>query len=65
MISGSESGISPVALVTGAGKRIGLRISEHLARAGYAVILHCSLSGGAATKAEATRITAKAEKSPR
>jgi NAD(P)-dependent dehydrogenase (short-subunit alcohol dehydrogenase family) len=31
-----------VALVTGAAKRIGLHISERLAREGYKVVLHCS-----------------------
>jgi NAD(P)-dependent dehydrogenase (short-subunit alcohol dehydrogenase family) len=62
MMSGSESGISPVALVTGASKRIGLRISEHLARAGYAVVLHCSLSAHAGAKTEAARIASQGGK---
>lgn len=46
-----------VALVTGAAKRIGLRICERLARAGYAVVLHCSPASSAGAKAEAARIT--------
>ncbi len=62
MISGSETGISPVALVTGASKRIGLRISERLASAGYAVVLHCSLFGDAGAKIEAARIASQGGK---
>ncbi len=50
-------GISPVALVTGGARRIGLRISERLAEAGYAVVLH---SGGA-SKDEAERAAARIE----
>jgi NAD(P)-dependent dehydrogenase (short-subunit alcohol dehydrogenase family) len=46
------------ALVTGAGKRIGLRIAERLARAGYAVVLHCSPSSQAEAERAAARIAA-------
>lgn len=43
MISGSGlGGGAGAALVTGAAKRIGLRIAERLALAGYPVVLHCS-----------------------
>jgi NAD(P)-dependent dehydrogenase (short-subunit alcohol dehydrogenase family) len=45
---------SSVALVTGGARRIGLRISERLAGAGYAVILHC----GPASHDEAERAAA-------
>jgi NAD(P)-dependent dehydrogenase (short-subunit alcohol dehydrogenase family) len=51
-----------VALVTGAGKRIGLRISERLALEGYAVILHCSPSGGAAAETEVAQMKASGGK---
>jgi NAD(P)-dependent dehydrogenase (short-subunit alcohol dehydrogenase family) len=50
-------GISPAALVTGGARRIGLRISERLAGAGYAVVLHCSV----ASKDEAERAAARIE----
>jgi NAD(P)-dependent dehydrogenase (short-subunit alcohol dehydrogenase family) len=46
------------ALVTGASKRIGLRIAERLARAGYAVVLHCSPSSLAEAEKAAARIAA-------
>lgn len=51
MIDPSSSRISPVALVTGGGRRIGLRIAERLAGAGYAVVVHC----GPASLEEAER----------
>jgi NAD(P)-dependent dehydrogenase (short-subunit alcohol dehydrogenase family) len=62
MIDGSNEinlspGISPAALVTGGARRIGLRISERLAGAGYAVVLHCS----GASKDEAERAAARIE----
>jgi NAD(P)-dependent dehydrogenase (short-subunit alcohol dehydrogenase family) len=50
---------SGVALVTGAAKRIGLRISERLALAGYAVVLHCSPGSRAEAEAAAAKITAQ------
>jgi NAD(P)-dependent dehydrogenase (short-subunit alcohol dehydrogenase family) len=58
MIDQSSHGISPVALVTGGGKRIGLRISERLAQAGYAVILHCSPASKDEAEGAAARIAA-------
>jgi NAD(P)-dependent dehydrogenase (short-subunit alcohol dehydrogenase family) len=48
----------PAALVTGASKRIGLRIAERLARAGYATVLHCSPSSQAEAERTASRIAA-------
>ncbi len=48
----------PAALVTGAGKRIGLRIAERLARAGYAVVIHCSPASQDEAEQAAARITA-------
>ncbi len=51
MTDRTNSGISPVALVTGGGRRIGLRIAERLAGAGYAVVVHC----GPASLEEAER----------
>ncbi len=48
----------PAALVTGASKRIGLRIAERLARAGYAIVLHCSPSAQAEAERAASRIAA-------
>lgn len=50
-------GIARVALVTGGVRRIGLRISERLAGAGYAVVLH----GGPASEAEAEQAAARIE----
>ena len=46
------------ALVTGSSKRIGLRIAERLARAGYAMVLHCSPSSQAEAERAASRIAA-------
>lgn len=45
----------PVALVTGAARRLGAAMAERLAREGFAVALHCHQSGGAA-EALASRI---------
>ena len=45
-----------VALVTGAARRIGLRIAERLAEAGYAVALHSSPKSKAEAEAAADRI---------
>jgi NAD(P)-dependent dehydrogenase (short-subunit alcohol dehydrogenase family) len=45
-----------VALVTGAAKRIGLVIAEHLGRQGYKVILHCSAASHVEAKAAAARL---------
>ncbi len=57
MNAGSGSRVSPaVALVTGAAKRIGLRICERLALAGYAVVLHCGPSSRVGAEAAAARI---------
>jgi NAD(P)-dependent dehydrogenase (short-subunit alcohol dehydrogenase family) len=56
MNGASDSRTPAAALVTGAAKRIGLRICERLAFAGYAVVLHCSLSSRASAEAEAVRI---------
>lgn len=50
------------ALVTGAAKRIGLRISERLAGGGYAVVLHCSEASRAQAEAAAARIAASGGK---
>ncbi len=58
MIDQSSHGISPAALVTGGGRRIGLRISERLALAGYAVILHCSPASKGEAEGAAARIAA-------
>lgn len=60
MNAGAASAISPgAALVTGAARRIGLRISERLARAGYAVALHCSPASRADAEAAASKIAAQ------
>ncbi|MGO9673251.1 MAG: SDR family oxidoreductase [Methylocella sp.] len=48
----------PAALVTGGGRRIGLRISERLASAGYAVVVHCSPSSRGEAEHAAARIEA-------
>lgn len=48
--------IAPAALVTGGGRRIGLRISERLADAGYAVVLHCGLSSREDAERAAARL---------
>ncbi len=45
-----------VALVTGATRRIGLRIAERLAEQGYGVILHCSPATLAETQEAAARL---------
>jgi NAD(P)-dependent dehydrogenase (short-subunit alcohol dehydrogenase family) len=45
-----------MALVTGAARRIGLRIAERLAEAGYGVILHCSPASVQEATAGAMRI---------
>ncbi|VFU11045.1 SDR family oxidoreductase [Methylocella tundrae] len=62
MTDRSNRGISPTALVTGGGRRIGLRISQRLARAGYAVILHCSPPSASEVEHEAARIAAEGGK---
>ncbi|WP_051952835.1 SDR family oxidoreductase [Methylocapsa aurea] len=63
MSGGSGAEISSaVALVTGASKRIGLRICERLALAGYCVVLHCSPSSRAGAEAEAARMKAQGGK---
>jgi NAD(P)-dependent dehydrogenase (short-subunit alcohol dehydrogenase family) len=49
---------SPAALVTGGGRRIGLRISERLAGAGYAVVLHCGPSSIGEAERAARRLEA-------
>lgn len=59
----SGSGIIPaVALVTGAAKRIGLRICERLSLAGYAVVLHCRPSSRVDAEAAAARMAAQGGK---
>jgi len=58
MIDPSCQSISPVALVAGGGRRIGLRISERLAGAGYAVVLHCGPSSIGEAERAAARIEA-------
>ncbi len=45
-----------MALVTGAARRIGLRIAERLAEEGYGVILHCSLASLQETTSAAMRL---------
>ena len=57
MTERSGDGILPVALVTGAVRRIGFCISERLASAGYAVVLH----GGPSSEAEAEQAAARIE----
>ena len=53
---------APAALVTGGGRRIGLRIGQRLAAAGYAVILHCSPASLDATRRAAEKIAAAGAK---
>lgn len=54
--------IDPVALVTGAGGRVGATIAQRLAGAGYAVIIHyrSSAAGAEAVKAEIERAGGRA-----
>ena len=52
------SNARPTALITGAAKRIGSMIAEHLAQAGYNIILHYHRSGDAA-QALATDLAAQ------
>lgn len=59
MIHPSSHQTPLAALVTGGGRRIGLGIAERLARAGYAVVLHCSPSSQSKTEQEAARIVAE------
>lgn len=47
------------ALVTGAAKRIGLRIAERLALAGYSVVLHCSEASRANAETAAATMTSQ------
>lgn len=59
MNAAQTSGGSPAAaLVTGAAKRIGLRICERLVAAGYSVVLHCSPASRAVAEAAASKMTA-------
>lgn len=53
MKTDSSSAQSPVAIVTGAGRRIGSAIATALHEAGYRVLLHYRLSGEGAQKLEA------------
>jgi len=48
-----------MALVTGAARRIGLRIAERLTEEGYGVILHCSPASLAETTQAAAQLAAK------
>ncbi|PNG25555.1 SDR family oxidoreductase [Methylocella silvestris] len=50
------NGEASAALVTGGGRRIGLAIACRLARAGYAVAIHCSPSSLAEAEREAEKI---------
>ncbi|WP_026608350.1 SDR family oxidoreductase [Methylocapsa acidiphila] len=58
MNAGTGPEVSPIALVTGAARRIGLRICERLASARYAVVLHCRPSSRAEAEAAAARMIA-------
>ena len=62
MIDQSGHGAAPAALVTGGGRRIGLRIGQRLAGAGYAVIVHCSPASLDATQRAAEKIAAAGAK---
>ncbi len=57
MIDPLTGPVAPAALVTGGARRIGLRIVERLAGAGYAVALHC----GPGSKEEGARAAARIE----
>lgn len=61
-IMGEGSEPNRTALVTGGAKRVGLRIVERLAKAGYAVALHCSEASRAEAEQIAARIMAESGK---
>jgi NAD(P)-dependent dehydrogenase (short-subunit alcohol dehydrogenase family) len=60
MTGGSGLAVRPgAALVTGAAKRIGLRIVERLALAGYSVVLHCRESSRAHAETAVATLTSQ------
>lgn len=48
-----------VALVTGAARRIGLAVAEHLGRHGYKIVIHCSAASVDAAKAAIAHMAAE------
>lgn len=48
-----------VALVTGAARRIGLAVAEHLGRHGYKILIHCSSASIDEAKAASARMAAQ------